>query len=161
MWGKKELTKADNPLENLNLICGSNTMNIGELKARLDAITKEFDAYREDVNLRFKKLGILLNEKLEANKDDLELTLIGISKSFDSKINVLSDGKPLVTDLLRQIARLEGVRDASEHRRTTEEILSEIARLDDLVKTAEVSDRTDKVSQEHLNALRWALGENQ
>lgn len=165
MFTKREsIPDYRNQIENINLIIGTNTVNIGELRQRLLFLEKEFDLYREGVNSRFNKFNNLINEKLDSQKEDVESILIGLSKTFENKLNSISNGSSTVTDLLRKVAILEAIKDSVEHRRSTEEILKKIDSLNKESIGIDVNTKEGiSIEAENINKkiliLKWALGE--
>lgn len=160
MWGKKEGSiKQNHVIDNLNISIGNNTLNIDEVRKELDDLRFEYTHYREECNERIRKINNLVNEKLDSQKEDFEAILIGLEKKFSQKINNISDGKPVVTDLLRQIAKLEAIRDAIEDRRTTEELLSSLNHLKNNQMDNELQGETSPSDLlVKISTLEWVLG---
>lgn len=146
--------------ETQSQMISSQNVTIGELNKRLQDIENDFVNFREDINNRIKRLNNLILEKLDIQKEDTESLLIGLEKTFSSKINNLSDGKPTVTDLLKKIAKLEAVTDAIEHRRSSEEILGTLNVLNESMLKSGREEKDCSVLKEQIRILRWALGEN-
>lgn len=156
-WSKKE----DNRLQDdLHIKIGNNSINIAEVRQQVETLQIEFNHYREDVNSRVRVLTNLLNEKLDAQKEELELVLIGLEKSFSNKINNISEGKPIVTDLLRQIAQLQSIKDASESRRSTKDILEKMKEVNDEFLELDLKDKDTREILAKLGILKWILGED-
>lgn len=158
-WDKKDTTLVDKLKEQEEKIDSQN-VTIGELTNKLDSIVSEFNQYRNDSNDRFRKLNNLVDEKLDAQKEDTETLLIRLEKNFENKINSISDDKPLITDLLRKIAALEGIKDAIEHRRSVEEVQGMLKVLEGAMLKDECEERDVSIKKEKIRILRWVLGES-
>lgn len=137
----------------------SQNVTIGELVGRVDSTISEFNQYRNDSNDRSRKLNNLVNEKLDGQKESTEALLIRLERVFEDKINTISSGAPLITDLLRKIAVLEGVKDAIEHRRSTEEVLGTINVIDESMLKDQREEKDISVKQKQIKLLRWVLGD--
>lgn len=146
---------------------------VNELSAKINTLSKQSEEnsrdirllneesleFREAVNLRIRKVNGLVSEKLDSQKEDTEALLIGLEKTFQNKLNTLSDGKPLVTELLKRIAHLESIKDAITSRRSTEDILAKIGEVDAKRLDDEINERPTADSEHELKVLRWALGD--
>lgn len=132
---------------------------IKELKESLKNLECDFINHQEEINSRIRKVNNFIKEKLDIQKEDTESLLIGLAKSFESKINTLSNGKPLVTELLQKIAQLESIKDSVLNRRSTEEILNKIKEIDTQRLASELNDINTKELESELKALKWALGD--
>lgn len=157
-FDKKDNVKQNHVIDNLNLIVSSNTLNIGNLKKELEDLRFDYTHYREECNERIRKVNNLVNEKLDSQKEDFEAILISIEKKFSQKINNISDGKPIVTDLLRKIAKLEAIRDSDQNRRTTEEVLATLNGLKDQQMNNELTGAKSTGLDTKISILEWILG---
>lgn len=61
--------------------------------------------------------------------------------------------------LLIKIAKLEGVKDAIEHRRSSKELLNKLNELNEFMLKEEREERDIKVIKSQVELLRWVLGE--
>lgn len=148
-------------IDNANLIIGSHTVSIGELKCRLSELREEYENYRSEANLRIKKLNILVEEKMDSQKEDIENLLIGLERTFENKINTISNGKETVTNLLRKIAELESLKDAVDHRRSSKCILEKENELNQKILNKDLLDGTDYEAKIKLQCLEWVLGKHE
>lgn len=63
-----------------------------------------------------------------------------------------------VPKLLMRIAHLEGITDAVEHRRSSEEVLNKLGALHNLMLQAEVQEKDSSIVKAQVNILRWVVG---
>lgn len=163
MWGKKKDTNdlkiIEERLNSLYDFCNKNAERVSGLNEKVNSLFEDFNIHREESTNRIKRLNILLNEKLDSIKEDNENILIGISKSFNQKIDNLSEGKPLVQDLLKKIAYLESLKESIDHRRSTNEVISKLTELNDAMLTAAREEKSTDSLEERVNILKWVLGE--
>lgn len=83
----------------------------------IDEIIKEFDLglhkeileLREDFERELRNLRLKMNEYDRAVRNDMESGLLGLTKTFDSRLSSLGDKRGIVTDLLKKIASMEDV----------------------------------------------------
>lgn len=147
-------------MENQKKESDSKDLIIRGLKIFTDSLSKELSDYRQDSNRRFQNINNLINEKLDYQKEQYEAILIGISKAFNQKIENLSEGKPVVADLLKKIAYLEGIKESSENRKTTQEVTERLSKLNDLMLQMEREERNTESIKDQVDILKWVLGKS-
>lgn len=138
---------------------GTQNVSIGELRKEISDLMKDFESYREDQNTRNKRVLGLVEDRINTQHEETEILLVNLNKEFSKKIDVLSNGTPLVTELLKKIARLEGISYASEHRRSTEEVLGKLANLDQKMLKEEREEKDITAIKEQVGLLKWVLGD--
>ena len=113
-----------------------------ELKGRLD----------DGIILMTKQqLLKLIEQKIEVFEGNISNKMSGLMVYVNDK--TAGNGKFRDIDLLKKLARLEGIKDGIENRRTTEEIIN---KRDEMIK-AQINGVDNNAV---INALNWTLGEN-
>lgn len=153
------IEELNNKLKENKEIINNHTTDIEGLKACHRVLLDDFGEYREENNIRMRQLNNLINEKLDFQKEHNEAQLIGLQKAYNLKLDNLSEGKPLVQDLLKKIAHLEGISQSTLNRVKTEDIMNKLSELNDLMLRTEREEKNTDFIKEQVNLLKWILGE--
>lgn len=110
-------------------------------------------------NNRFNSQDRLLQE--HANK--INILNIDVSE-LKVHMNILlgnrvGDNKSILNDLLIKIAKLEGIKDAVENRRTSNELLSKLDELNTLLLKNDMEGMDISILTSQISILKWVLGE--
>lgn len=163
MFGNNQQLNLQKLEVRINSVCDvvqQQNITVGELTKRIGSLETDYSQFRNEINNRLRSLNNLLDEKLDIQKETTENLLIGLEKAFQAKINTLNKDGSIVTDLLKKIAYLEGITDAIEHRRSTEEVLGTIKVLDEKMLKDDREEKNTDILKEQIKILKWALGEN-
>lgn len=132
---------------------------IAEQNKKIEALEESFNQFRQDVNNRFRNTLNLIEERIDIQKESNEALLIGLEKHMSQRIDNISASKTMVTDLLKKIAVLEGVKDSMEHRRNTIEVLKKLKILDEEMLKEDREEKNCSIKKAQVHLLRWILGE--
>ena len=78
-----------------------------EVSDKCSLLNKEILRVEENASTNDRRINIKINESERLLKDELETSIIGLTKIIDDKIGTLGDKRGIVTDLLKKIAKLE------------------------------------------------------
>lgn len=92
-------------------------------------------------------------------KQENELQLIELQKIYNKKLENLNAGRPLIQDLLKKIAYLEGIKEAKIHRRTTEDVIHKLSIINEQMLKNEREEKNIESLKEQVYLLKWILGE--
>lgn len=109
--------------------------------------------------MKEEELGKFITNRLVVFESSIDDKIVGLYRMVDEKIHNGNGNVKTSASLLRRIALLEGITDAKEHRRSTEELLE---RLEGYKKTLLELDRTDSNYSRYEDAItliQWVLGE--
>lgn len=129
------------------------------LQKELNDLNAEFVQYRDDCNARLSKFNILIDEKFAIQKQDVEILIMNFGKELQNKLDKISVDHPMTVDLLKKIAKLEGVKDAVEHRKPAQDLMNKIGELNDLMLVRDREEKDVTVIKSQIDILKWALGE--
>lgn len=110
-----------------------------------------------------------LNQCIVANTnriDNFKKEITIKINDFEQNINTLikmetkDSSSPVIMDLLRKIAKLEAIKEAVEHRRTSTEIIAKYSELYDLMLKSDREEKDITILKEKLLILKWVLGED-
>lgn len=102
---------------------------------------------------------------LENDKELFKQEIRESIKAIEQNINALTSIEsvdsvsPTIMSLLKKIAKLEGVKDAIEHRKTSEEVLERYKQLNNLKLKLEREEKDVNMVNSQLEILKWVLGE--
>jgi hypothetical protein len=126
--------------------------HINAMKTRLDSVDRTI------LNMTKEDLDKFMQNKFVVFESSIDDKIVGLYRTVDEKIAGGNGNVKATTSLLRRIAVLEGVKDAAEHRRSSQELLE---RLEEYKKKLLALDRTDENYgryQDAVNILNWVLG---
>lgn len=103
-----------------------------------------------------------LNKNMDFLKNEVNDSIRSIEKNVNDFVSIdIKDGSsPTIMTLLKKIAKLEGVVDAIEHRRSSTEVLNKLNELNELRLIAEREERDISILTVRVSLLKWILGEN-
>jgi len=129
--------------------------SLNDLLARLDLRVNEFEDFKTQmdagiISLTKTKLLQLIEQKIEVFEGNINNKMSGLMIYVNDKTSG-DRGQVYDVNLLKKLARLEGIKDSIDHRRSTEEVISI---RDNLLKN-----KNDDIRQEAMiNTLEWILG---
>lgn len=112
--------------------------------------------------------GIILMTKPELNKfignrldifeGGIDDKMVGLYHTVDERLASKNGKVKATAELMKKIARLEGIKDAVEHRLPTEEILKKVDEYKNKMMDLDRSGSAYNRFQDALNILTWVLG---
>jgi hypothetical protein len=130
------IQKQDDRITELN----DRIKNFEEIKSRMD------DGI---IMMTQKKLLSLIEQKIESFEGNIENKMSGLMIYVNDKLSFKNHAPD--TELLKKLARLEELKDAIEHRRSTEDILK---------KRDELKSCSSYDTSKCLEIIDWILGKN-
>lgn len=104
------------------------------------------------------KLLSLIEQKIEVFEGNINNKMSGLMTYVNDKTTHVTNGKTPDVELLKKLARLEGLKDAIEHRRSADVLLKKKHDLINEMVVLEKTDVTAQLLQSQINILNWALG---
>lgn len=133
---------------------------LSELRIRIDEVKARLDSMDKTVaSMTYDDLDKYLQNRLIVFEGNVDDKIVGLYRSVDSKISNGNGNVKATAGFMKRIAHLEGIKDATEHRRSSKELLD---RIDHYSRKLLELDRND---DEHgrftdaVNILKWVLGE--
>lgn len=157
---KQMFEKLESELNHINqdLLISINSINSNQgkdyqkINDRLSVIEEIKNKMDDGIILMTKKqLLNLIEQKIEVFEGNIDNKMSGLMCYVQEKTTQVVTGKSKDVALLKKLAQLEELKDAIDHRRSTEEI---VKKRNDFLK----KDRTTKVT-ETLHILNWVIGE--
>lgn len=132
--------------------------NVLDLLSRVTELEEIKDRLDDGIVLMTKlQLLELIERKIEVFEGNITNKISGLMTYVNDKTAY----KPVVqdTELLKKLAKLEAVKDAVEHRRSSTEVLAEYARLKEQLLGIGREENGNVRLQERVETLKWVLGE--
>lgn len=95
---------------------------------------------------------------IDTLNQDIAVKISGLMQYVRDKLSNVKAGGDQDVELLKKLAKLEDIKDSIEHRRSTEEIVSEIESLKQELASADRDNfNVDKINYK-ISILKWVLG---
>ena len=123
------------------------------IQNRLDSLDKTV------ASMTLEQLENFIKNKYILFENTVDDKLVGLYRSVDEKIAKGNGHVKATAGLLKRIAFLEGVKDASEHRRSTKDIMDKVDFYKAKISALDRSDNNYGRYEDALNILQWVLGD--
>lgn len=124
----------------------------------LKKFTEQMDRLETKVDL-LNNDNLVQNANIENFKNDTNKKIEAFQKDINTLFSLRENKEaPIITDLLKKIAILEGIQKASINRRTTEDIMHKLEVINDALLKADREDKRTDSLQEQVYLLKWVLG---
>ena len=135
--------------------------SIKDVEDKIDINYSQFETLSEAVKvhkLLIEKLALALKEKALELEQSTDNKLVGVYKDIKNDMSKsLSSGRTTV-ELLKKIAELENVKDKTDARRSTQDILGKLDYLQTEILRLDKNDIDYNRYVDAVNTLNWVLG---
>jgi hypothetical protein len=148
--------KKDTGVSEIRAMVDGMVDETGRILKQVEALDSQFSALDQGVmTLTKKELLKTIDQKVEVFEGNVLAKISGLMVYVNEK--TAFEGRPGDTEVLKKLARLEGLKDAISHRRSTEELLNKRQALQDLIAECDRDNRSIVAEQAQLDILNWIL----